>query len=95
MKWLDTAWIALIGTLFGGVVLKVTEGILGRSSKNDDMATALRAELRTDMAALKLEIKAVEKEADEWRTKYWELRGEVMKAKEVEKLVGDPPNVIQ
>lgn len=70
---MDTAWIALIGTIFGGAGLKVIEGVLTKGSKKVDAATAMREELRKESTALKEELRAVENELDSWKVKYFEL----------------------
>jgi archaellum component FlaC len=71
---LDPAWIALIGTLCGGIGLKVLEHWLGRSKVKFDESTKLREELRTELNALREEIKALEVEVDKWRRDYYDLR---------------------
>lgn len=71
---LDPAWIALIGTLCGGIGLKVLEHWLGRNKFKTDEATRIREELRTDMTALRTENKELERQVDEWRLKYYDLR---------------------
>lgn len=76
---LDPAWIALIGTLFGGVVLKVTEKWLGRTKEAQTEAKGIRDELRTTVNEQKSEIKELEEEADAWRDKYYDLRDSYMK----------------
>lgn len=76
---LDPAWIALIGTLFGGVVLKVTEHWLGKTKTATDDAKAIREELRSQITSQKDEIKTLEDEVNEWRSKYYDLRDSYMK----------------
>lgn len=71
---MDPALIALLGTVFGGFGLKIIEHVLGRGTKKQDLATVLRAELRQDIASLRAELKEAEKKADEWQSKYYELR---------------------
>lgn len=76
-----TPLIALVGTIFGGVGLKVTERWLNRAKEKNDTAKEIRDELRTDMAAyraeiltLKAEVDKVEAEVVSWQEKYFELR---------------------
>jgi predicted nucleic acid-binding Zn-ribbon protein len=71
---ISPAWIALIGTVFGGVGLKLTEAWLSRSTKRDDTAHQLREELRTQVMDLRTEITRLQTEADLWQAKYYDLR---------------------
>ena len=71
---LDPAWIALIGTLCGGVGLKVLEHWLGKSKVKIDEATKLRDELRIEINSQRDEIKSLESEVDRWRKDYYDLR---------------------
>jgi len=76
---LDPAWIALIGTLAGGIGLKVTEHWLNRNKTATDDAKQIREELRTEIVSQREEIKRLETELEEWRTKYYDLRDSYMK----------------
>jgi len=67
------AWIALLGTLFGGGGLELIRRALAKSKEREDSATSLRNELRTELTSLKHEMLEVEKELDEWKLKYYEL----------------------
>lgn len=78
---MDTAWIALIGTLFGGVVLKLIESILARGNNRIDYATNMRDELRKDSVALKEELRQAEKDLDGWKEKYFLLLQEYLEVK--------------
>lgn len=69
----NPALLALIGTIFGGAGLKLVEGLLNKSKTQTDVAAQIRAELRTDVQALRDEIRKVETELDEWKTKYYDL----------------------
>lgn len=71
---LDPAWIALIGTLCGGIGLKVLEHWLGKSKVKIDEATKLRDELRIELTAQREEIKVLEAAVDRWRQDYYDLR---------------------
>lgn len=71
---LDPAWIALIGTLCGGIGLKVLEHWLGKSKLKIDEASKIRDELRIEIVALREETKALETEIDKWRADYYDLR---------------------
>jgi uncharacterized coiled-coil DUF342 family protein len=74
MPTLDPAWIALIGTLCGGLGLKVLEHWLGKSKVKLDEASKLRDELRVELTAQKEEIRSLETEVDKWRKDYYDLR---------------------
>lgn len=76
---IDPAWIALIGTLCGGLGLKLLEHWLGKSKVKIDEATKLRDELRIEINAQRDEIKALEESVDKWRMDYFNLRDEFAK----------------
>jgi predicted phage gp36 major capsid-like protein len=85
---METAWIALIATLFGGAGLKIIESVLARGQKRVDTATQLREELRRegealkkDAAELREEIRKVEQELDAWKEKYFILLQEFLEIK--------------
>ena len=71
---LDPAWIALIGTIFGGVGLKAAEHWLGRSKVKVDDAAKIRDELRLEITAQREEIKQLESDVQKWRDEYYNLR---------------------
>lgn len=75
---METAVIALIGTLFGGVALKIIEHILNRGKHKEDLATSMRKELREELASVKQELRDESKESEEWKSKYWELKAELL-----------------
>jgi len=89
---MNEAWIALIGTVFGGAGFKIVEYSLGRRGRRDDFATKIRGELRDEVTQLRREadklqreIDKLREEVDEWRTKYYSLvssiaRGDVTDA---------------
>lgn len=81
MPEITTAWIALIGTILGGVGLKFVEHWLSRSKVRDDTAAQLRTELRTEIQGLKTELNNVESDLDKWRGKYYELMDNFIKVK--------------
>lgn len=77
---MSEAWIALVGTVFGGAGLKIIEFILGRRGRRDDFATAIRGELRVEIQELRHEADELRHEADElrdevdvWRKQYYSL----------------------
>lgn len=80
------AWLALAGTVFGGVGLKVIESFLGRNKSKDDSAYRFRDELRAEILLLRSEADKIRDEADElrdeideWRTKYFSLVAAIAK----------------
>ena len=74
MPAIDPAWIALIGTLCGGIGLKVAEHWLGKNKIKVDDAARIRDELRLEITAQRQEIKDLEAEVDKWRDEYYALR---------------------
>jgi hypothetical protein len=78
---IDTAWIALIGTVVGGAGLKVIEKALSRGGDQVDLATKMRAELRSEVTTLKEEIRHVEKDLDLWKEKYFLLLQDYLEVK--------------
>ena len=74
MASLDPAWIALIGTIFGGAGLKVAEHWLGKNRIKIDDASKIRDELRIEIAAQREEIKDLETQVEKWRSDYYALR---------------------
>ena len=75
---MEPAWIALIGTLFGGVGLKVVEHWLGRSKTRITDAANIRDELRMTVTAQKAEIDQLEEDVDKWREAYYDQRDKYM-----------------
>lgn len=69
----DPTVVALIGTLMGGVGLKVVEHWLGKNKVKVDDASRLRDELRLEITAQREEIKGLESEVDKWRKEYYDL----------------------
>lgn len=81
MPELTPTWIALFGTLMGGVGLKVVEHWLSRSKVRDDAAMQIRSELRTEIQSLKQELNNAEADLDKWRGKYYELMDQFIRVK--------------
>lgn len=69
---MDTAWIALVGTLMGGAGFKIIEHFLNKNQVKVDVATTIREELRGEVGRLRDDLRLEEQEADSWRTKYYE-----------------------
>lgn len=70
---LDPTVVALIGTIMGGVGLKVAEHWLGRNKVKVDDATSLRNELRQEITAQREEIRQLEQEVNKWRNEYYAM----------------------
>jgi len=81
MEWLSPEVIAAVVALFSGLSLKSIQHWLGRSKEREDTATEFRKELREEVKNLRGELKGVEDELDEWRTKYFALIEECNKVK--------------
>lgn len=70
---LDPTVIALIGTVMGGVGLKLAEHWLGRNQVKVDHAARLRDELRLEITAQREEIKQLEINVNKWRDEYYAM----------------------
>lgn len=71
---IDPAWIALAGTVFGGVGLKTIEYWLGRNRYKISDAQQIRDELRIEINSQKEEIRQLEEDVNKWREEYYNLR---------------------
>lgn len=71
---LDPAWIALIGTLCGGIGLKLIEHWLGKSKIKMDEAAKLREELRIQITNQNAEILGLEEKLTALNREYYDLR---------------------
>lgn len=71
---IDPAWLALIGTLCGGIGLKLAEAWLNKGKVKTDYAANIRDELRVEVAANREEIKDLETDVDKWKGNYYDLR---------------------
>jgi len=74
---MDAAWIALIGTVFGGVGLKIIDHQLSKNKIRVDDAARIRDELRIEITSLRDEINKLEVERDKWRADYYDLRDKI------------------
>jgi hypothetical protein len=78
MEW-SPGILALIGTIFGGVGLKLVETWLGRAKVKQDDAAQIRGELRQQLTAQREEIEQLEAAVEKWRAMYYDLRDVKMK----------------
>lgn len=69
----DPTVVALIGTVMGGVGLKVVEHLLSKGKVKVDDAARLRDELRMEITTQKEEIRQLEAEVEKWRKEYYDL----------------------
>lgn len=76
---LDPGWIALIGTVGGGVGLKFAEHFLNKGRERIDEASRIRVELRDQIDDQRKEIDKLSVEVDSWREKYYDLRDQHVK----------------
>lgn len=79
----NAGFVALVGTLFGGAGLKLTEAWLGKARERSDAGAQIRDELRKEIDGLRAQLdkadaeeQRLEKQVEEWREKYWALREE-------------------
>lgn len=74
---MEVAWIALIGTVFGGVGLKIVDHYLSKNRVRIDDAARIRDELRIEITSLREEVGKLEAERDRWRADYYDLRDKI------------------
>lgn len=72
----NPGFIALVGTLFGGVGLKVVESWLGRAKEKAAVEASLRDELRKQIEDLEEKEEKLVAQIDIWKMKYYDLRDE-------------------
>lgn len=75
---LDPTLVALIGTIMGGVGLKITEAWLSKGRVKVDEATGIRDELRQELISIRAENKLLEAEVDRWKKDYYDKLQENM-----------------
>lgn len=66
--------VALIGSAFGAVALKVTEHFLSKEENETNEGNRIRDELRMQIADQRADIEKLEKEVDKWKDMYFDLR---------------------
>lgn len=71
---MDPALVALVGTLCGGIGLKVTEHFLGNKRSRVDDARTIRDELRISVTNQRTEISKLEEERDKYRNDFYDLK---------------------
>ena len=83
---LSTGWQALLLTTIAAIVLKVVEFFLNKRKDHQQVeaneATEIRKEQRAEISELRDNYEAIMAERDTWRTRYYEAREEVTKARE-------------
>lgn len=85
---LDPTLVALVGTIMGGVGLKLTESWLAKGKVKVDDAARMRDELRLQITTLREENKTLEAQVDEWRAKYYEVYEKLLMVQTDAKLQG-------
>lgn len=70
---MDPALIAVLGAIFGGSGLKLVEAWLNRGKTKEDVAKAIRDELREDIQKLEAKQTQLEAEVTIWRDKYYQV----------------------
>lgn len=73
LKDIPAAWLALFGTMFGAVGLKVIEHWLGKRTREETSQTSMRNEFREEVKNLKAELDKEEAELDKWKARYYSL----------------------
>lgn len=66
-------WAAIVGAALGGASVKVVDYYLKKPDKNYRTAERLREELRSELNVMRVEIRALADELDEWKSKYYTL----------------------
>lgn len=79
----NSAFVALLGTIFGGAGLKLVESWLGKAKERAASEAGMREELRKEIQSLRdrldraaEEEKRLEALIDKWRGDYYNLRDE-------------------
>lgn len=65
--------VAFISALGGGAFVYILSIFFLPKSTREDFATKLRNELRSDIKEIRIEKERLEKELDEWKTKYYQI----------------------
>lgn len=90
---LDPTVVALIGTVMGGVGLKVAESWLGKNRVKITDAQQIRDELRLELVTLRAENKQLNSDVDKWQREYYDLREKVIQYRTHMVVHGlDPPD---
>lgn len=89
----DPTVVALVGTIMGGVGLKVAEHWLSKGKVKVDDASRMRDELRLEITSLKEDQSKLEADAIKWRNDYYAMYEKYITAQteskiELEKLKG-------
>ena len=80
---LGPEWIALIGTIVATIGVKIVERWLSKKDRASSDAAQIRSELKEQVSDYKEEIRRLEDEIDELRTKYYATLEELV-AKRIE-----------
>lgn len=91
----DPTVIALIGTVVGGIGLKVVEHWLGKNRVKIDDAAQMRTELYATVDRQKTEIKDLETDRDKWREAFYDLREQTIYMKVRLQMLGEDTNTLK
>lgn len=72
----DERLYALIGTILGGVGVKIFDWLSSKNKHKIDDAAKIRQELWDEVSKLRGEITSLRSEVDEWKMRYYELYAE-------------------
>lgn len=84
----DPTLVALVGTIMGGVGLKLTEAWLNKNRVKVDDASQIRSELRLSITDLREDNKQLEDKLDEWRERYYEAYERIVQLETAMKIAG-------
>lgn len=68
---METVWIGLASAIGGGILVKLADIFFLSKTKQADIATIIRDELRGDIAGYRSEVANLRKEVDYWRRNYF------------------------
>lgn len=88
---LDPTVVALVGTIMGGVGLKVVEWWLSKNRVKTTDASQIRSELREELAALRAENKYLESELDKWKKDFYDQYATIIQLKAEAQISGRGP----
>ena len=73
------AWVAVIGTVVGGILLKIAEHYLTKKQNSNTELLERSRDYRAEIKELTERLDVEEKKEEEWRLKYFQSQEEVAK----------------